>query len=102
MPSLNDSDAGTLAEKFDFSGGGEIDNVILKATMNEILNGESPDNGYLLRVCSEERFGNDQEQTKILLTLKSLLLFWRECNLHLLHLRLSGLCIRHKEIKRLS
>ena len=38
MPSLNDSDAGTLAENFDFSGGGEIDNVILKATMNEILN----------------------------------------------------------------
>ncbi len=49
MPSLNDSDAGTLAENFDFSGGGEIDNVILKATMNEILNGESPDIGYLLK-----------------------------------------------------
>lgn len=37
MPSLNDSDAGTLAENFDFSGG-EIDNIIRKATMNEILN----------------------------------------------------------------
>ena len=32
-----------------FQGGGEIDNVILKATMNEILNGESPDIGYLLK-----------------------------------------------------
>ena len=35
-----------------FQGGGEIDNVIIKATMNEILNGESPDIGYLLRLRS--------------------------------------------------
>lgn len=70
-----------LLKNSTFQGGKEIDNVILKATMNEILNGESPDIGNLLRLCSEERFGNDQEQTKILSTLKSLLLFWRECDL---------------------
>lgn len=45
--------------------GGEIDNVIIKATMNEILNGESPDIGNLLRLRSEERFGYDQKYRRI-------------------------------------
>lgn len=64
MPSLTDSDAGRLAERFDFSGG-EIDNIIRKSTMNEILNGESPDIEYLVRLCSEERFSREVKSRKI-------------------------------------
>lgn len=41
MPTLNHNDAMQLASLYDFSGG-EIDNVVRKYTMMEIIDGKTP------------------------------------------------------------
>ncbi len=43
-----------LAVAFDFSGG-EIDNIVRKATMEEVIRGTVPDMERMLTLCREER-----------------------------------------------
>ena len=54
MPSLSDDNAGILATSFNFSGG-EIDNIVRKATIMEVLGGKKPEIQDLKRLCREEK-----------------------------------------------
>ena len=58
IPSLTDEDAQVLADAFAFSGG-EIDNIVRKSTIMEVLNGAEPDLQDLKRLCKEERMHGD-------------------------------------------
>ena len=58
LPTLQEAEANKLASRFDFSGG-EIDNVVRKATMEEILQGTTPTLERLITLCEEERIGKD-------------------------------------------
>jgi len=53
MPSLQEHDAAILAKKYDFSGG-QIENILRKSTVSEILRGEKPDMERLDLFCLEE------------------------------------------------
>jgi SpoVK/Ycf46/Vps4 family AAA+-type ATPase len=57
LPILNSSEARTLASTYDFSGG-EIDNIVRKATMKELLEGHPPSLDTLLNFCQEEHLTN--------------------------------------------
>ena len=52
---LSETDAMLLATNYSFSGG-EIDNIVRKATMEEVLNGKKPDTQELLVYCDAEKF----------------------------------------------
>ena len=54
LPLLTEAEAGTLSAEYDFSGG-EIDNIVRKATMNEVLTGDGYSLEYLRELCSQER-----------------------------------------------
>lgn len=54
MPSLSYDNAGILATSFPFSGG-EIDNIVRKATIMEVLGGKKPEIQDLKRLCREEK-----------------------------------------------
>ena len=58
MPTLKDDDARALADAFDFSGG-EIDNIVRKSAIIEVLNGAEPDLQELKRLCKEEKMHGD-------------------------------------------
>ncbi|MBP5328551.1 MAG: ATP-binding protein [Spirochaetaceae bacterium] len=58
---LNDEDAASLAGLFDFSGG-EIDNIVRKCEMNEIIRGTQPSYKELVDLCHEERLHNEEER----------------------------------------
>lgn len=59
MPSLNDEDAKSLAADYSFSGG-EIDNIVRKATIMEVLNSSAPDIHEITRLCREEKMHGDR------------------------------------------
>ncbi len=54
MPILTEADAQTLAAAFSFSGG-EIDNIVRKATIKEVLDGKAPDIQDIRKLCREEK-----------------------------------------------
>lgn len=54
IPSLSDDNARSLATSFSFSGG-EIDNIVRKATIMEVLSGREPGLQDLKRLCREEK-----------------------------------------------
>ena len=58
MPKLSEDDAQILANAFAFSGG-EIDNIVRKSTIMEVLNGAEPDLQSLKRLCKEEKMHGD-------------------------------------------
>ena len=62
LPSLTEDDADMLSGTFDFSGG-EIDNIVRKATMQEILEGTVPDIATLMQLCREEKFSRNSKET---------------------------------------
>ena len=62
LPTLSEDNAARLATDYDFSGG-EIDNIVRKATMQEVLNGEAPSIEAIVRLCSEEKIG--RQHTRI-------------------------------------
>ncbi len=64
LSTLTDSQARELAECYDFSGG-EIDNIVRKVTMNEVLYGSNPDINDLHTLCSQERLGNETARKRI-------------------------------------
>ena len=51
---LTDEEAQTLAVQFDMSGG-QIDNIVRKVIMNEIVKGETPTLAGLKTLCAEEK-----------------------------------------------
>lgn len=53
LPQITKADAAALAAEYDFSGG-EIDNIVRKATMNTVLTGEGCSLDYLRELCSQE------------------------------------------------
>ncbi|MGM9767199.1 MAG: ATP-binding protein [Candidatus Cryptobacteroides sp.] len=59
LPALTEEESSILAESFDFSGG-EIDNIVRKAVMEEALNGEAPDIESVMRLCWEEKMGGER------------------------------------------
>ncbi|MCC8037415.1 MAG: AAA family ATPase [Bacteroidales bacterium] len=56
MPTLSPEQALLLAATHDFSGG-QIDNVVRKATMLEVIEGAEPDFATIERLCREEKLG---------------------------------------------
>ncbi len=54
---LADEDCRTLATKFDFSGG-EIDNIVRKVVMEEVLHGTRPALAKIEELCRHEKIGN--------------------------------------------
>ncbi len=58
LPQLSEVDAMRLASSYDFSGG-EIDNIVRKATMDEVISGNSPSMDRLITLCSEEKIGKN-------------------------------------------
>lgn len=64
LPSLNAVESQRLAENFDFSGG-EIDNIVRKATMQEVLSGKAPDMDSLMALCREEKISSNASSKRI-------------------------------------
>lgn len=56
LPFLTGEEAHRLASAYPFSGG-EIDNIVRKATMTEVIDGTLPSIDSILRLCSEEKIG---------------------------------------------
>ncbi len=54
MPRLTEREAVRLASAYDFSGG-EIDNIVRKATLEEVIGGSLPSMERLLTLCGEEK-----------------------------------------------
>ena len=59
MPKLAQYDAERLAGEFDFSGG-EIDNIVRKCEMNEIISGKQPAYEELVELCKNERLDKQE------------------------------------------
>ena len=59
LPSLSDCEAESLASNFDFSGG-EIDNIVRKATMEEVISGKVPSLADIVSLCNHERLSCDR------------------------------------------
>lgn len=63
LPSLSDDACDKLATKFDFSGG-EIENIVRKFTMKEILEDAVPTYEIIEDICKNERL-NKKSRTKV-------------------------------------
>jgi len=59
LPWLSDDEGLKLAQAFDFSGG-EIDNIVRKTTINEVIFGNNPRFTDLEKLCLEERITTRQ------------------------------------------
>ena len=57
---LSEDDCSKLATKFDFSGG-EIDNIVRKVMMEEVLNGVRPDLAGIEELCRYEKIDGKKE-----------------------------------------
>lgn len=55
MPSLSDDDARRLSTAYDFSGG-EIDNIVRKCVIEEVVNDVNPTVDKIMEFCSAEKF----------------------------------------------
>ncbi|MDO4506227.1 MAG: ATP-binding protein [Spirochaetales bacterium] len=61
---MDDDSAKEFASQYDFSGG-QIDNIVRKVAMNEIITGERPSSEELHAMCKSENFGNQVSGRKI-------------------------------------
>ena len=64
IPNLSEEDAGTLAERYDFSGG-NIENVARKSTVEYVLSGNEPSLLSLEVFCDEEILNRNKTRNKI-------------------------------------
>ena len=55
MDGLSEAESAKLATEYSFSGG-EIENIVRKATMEEVLNGKNPAMEQLIEYCDAEKF----------------------------------------------
>lgn len=60
LNTLGTEDISKLAKEFDFSGG-EIDNIVRKCEMNEIIKGTQPGYEEIVELCKTERLENAEE-----------------------------------------
>ena len=58
LPELSMDDAQTLASSYEFSGG-QIDNIVRKALMQEVIKGENPTLDTLVAMCGEEKISTN-------------------------------------------
>ena len=58
---LNDDVISCIAENYDLSGG-QIDNIVRKITMDEILSGKKPDYDELKELCKNEKLGGTERK----------------------------------------
>ena len=63
LPRLSESEAEQLAATYDFSGG-QIDNIVRKSLMEEVIKGESPTLPTLMAMCAHEKISGNG-RTKI-------------------------------------
>ena len=56
---LSEDDSRHLAECYNFSGG-EIDNIVRKVIMEEVLNGQRPDMQFVDELCRHEKISNKE------------------------------------------
>jgi len=61
---LSEAEAGQLATNYSFSGG-EIENIVRKATMEEVLTGEKPTFDQLMTYCENEKFSSTSGVKKL-------------------------------------
>jgi SpoVK/Ycf46/Vps4 family AAA+-type ATPase len=61
---LSETDVMQLATNYPFSGG-EIDNIVRKATMEEVLLGNRPDISQLIAYCDNEKFSSNRFTRKL-------------------------------------
>lgn len=61
---LSNKEADVLSEKFEFSGG-EIDNIVKKILMEEVLKGEKPGFDQILQFCLNERFLTSDARSRV-------------------------------------
>jgi hypothetical protein len=64
LPHLSNDDSELLASQFDFSGG-QIDNIVRKNEINEIIHGKKVDVKTLFEFCKEETLSNQFSTTQI-------------------------------------
>jgi hypothetical protein len=58
LPTLSTEEATTLASTFEFSGG-QIDNIVRKSLMQEVISGNKPTLTDLITMCSEEKISKN-------------------------------------------
>ena len=56
LSSLSEAEAHSLAIRYDFSGG-EIDNIVRKSLMSEVIEGKIPSFNEIEKLCTEEKMG---------------------------------------------
>ncbi len=61
LPELEDKDLEKLADRFDFSGG-EIDNIVRKCEMTEIIKGKLPSFTEITELCENERLEKEERE----------------------------------------
>ena len=59
LPWLSDDDCALLAAKYNFSGG-EIENIVRKSTMQELLYGQHPDIEEINELCGQEKLNGSR------------------------------------------
>ena len=64
LPLLTDKDTQFLSETFNFSGG-QVDNVVKKTLLTQILTGKNPDLKEIMGFCDEECLEKKSERNKI-------------------------------------
>lgn len=62
LPLLSEEDVETVARKYDFSGG-EIDNIVRKCEIDEIIKGTIPDFSEIMELCKNERLEKAEEKS---------------------------------------
>ncbi|MCM1450722.1 MAG: AAA family ATPase [Clostridium sp.] len=61
LSTLSGEQAHSFAARFDFSGG-EIDNIVRKTLMAEVLEGQAPSFNEIEKLCAEEKIGKSAGQ----------------------------------------
>ena len=64
LTTLSDEQALNLSTAFDFSGG-EIDNIVRKATMEEVISGKQPTAEDIYNLCAHEKLSSRSSGTRI-------------------------------------
>lgn len=59
---LSDEESALLSQQFFFSGG-EIDNIVRKVMMHELLHGEKPSIDFLRQLCREEKLDKSTQKS---------------------------------------
>ena len=64
LPELCESDLERLADRYDFSGG-EIDNIVRKCEMTEIIKGTLPAYDEIAELCENERLDKEENECRV-------------------------------------